>query len=236
MMKPSINLSPSGAIRQERRFQLISQNLSNVQTVGYKKDVPVFSTLFSQALERSGAEKEDLSVISFQQGSMVKTGNRLDLAIEGEGFFKVMTPKGIRYTRAGHFKLDREQRLTHASGFPVLGRSGEISLNGKEMVVEKDGTIKLDGQEGDRIALVTFEDLTRLKKEGNNLFMSEIPQEEKEVEAASLLQGYLEQSNVNPIEEMVKLIDALRTYESCLKVIQSRDELNGKVVNDLGRV
>ncbi|MBM4351797.1 MAG: flagellar hook-basal body complex protein, partial [Deltaproteobacteria bacterium] len=107
---------------------------------------------------------------------------------------------------------------------------------GKEMAVEKDGTIKLDGGEADRIALVTFADPARLRKEGNNLFVSEAPEGEKEVETASILQGYLEQSNVNSIEEMVKLIDALRTYESCLKVIQSRDELNGKVVNDLGRV
>jgi len=235
-MRPSINLSPSGALRQERRFQLISQNLSNVQTAGYKKDVPVFSTLFSQALEHSGGEKQEISVVSFQQGNIEKTGNGLDLAIEGEGFFKVMTPNGIRYTRAGHFKLDREQRLIQADGFPVLGQRGEIRLSGKEMVVEKDGKIKLDGGEADRIALVTFADLTRLRKEGNGLFVSEIPEREKEVETPSIFQGYLEQSNVNSIEEMVKLIDALRTYESCLKVIQSRDELNGKVVNDLGRV
>jgi len=235
-MKPSINLSSSGALRQERRFQLISQNLSNVQTVGYKKDVPVFSTLFSQALDHSGDEKQDTSVVSFQQGSIEKTGNSLDLAIEGEGFFKVMTPNGIRYTRAGHFKLDKEQRLTHANGFPVLGRRGEIRLNGKEMVVEKGGSVKLNGEEADRIALVTFADPTQLRKEGNNLFASEAPEGEKEVEGASLLQGYLEQSNVNSIEEMVKLIDALRTYESCIKVIQSRDDLNGKVVNELGRV
>jgi len=235
-MGSSMNLSPSGALRQERRFQLISQNLSNVQTVGYKKDVPVFSTLFAQALDRSGDEKQDASVVSFQQGSIEKTGNSLDLAIEGEGFFKVMTPNGIRYTRAGHFKLDKEQRLTHANGFPVLGRRGEIRLNGKEMVVEKGGSVKLNGEEADRIALVTFADPTQLRKEGNNLFASEAPEGEKEVEGASLLQGYLEQSNVNSIEEMVKLIDALRTYESCIKVIQSRDELNGKVVNELGRV
>lgn len=227
---------PSGAMRQERRFQLISQNLSNVQTVGYKKDVPVFSSLFAQALEHSGGENREASVVSFQQGNLERTGNRLDLAIEGEGFFKVMTPNGIRYTRAGHFQLDRERKLTHAGRFPVLGRSGEISLNGNEVVVEKDGTIKLDGQVRDRIALVTFVDTTRLKKEGNNLFVLEAPQEEKEVETVSLLQGYLEQSNVNSIEEMVKLIDALRTYESCIKIIQSRDELNGKVVNELGRV
>ncbi len=235
-MRPSINLSPSGALRQERRFQLISQNLSNVQTVGYKKDVPVFSTLFFQALEHSGGERQELSTVSFQQGTIEKTGNSFDLAIEGEGFFKVITPNGVRYTRAGHFKMDREGRLSQADGFPVLGRNGEIRLNGKEMVVEKDGSIKLNGAEADRIALVSFANPSRLKKEGKNLFISETPEDEKEVQSVSVLQGYLEQSNVNSIEEMVRLIDALRTYESCLKVIQSRDELNGKVVNELGRV
>lgn len=235
-MKPWINLFPSGAIRQEKRYQMIAQNLSNVQTVGYKKEVPIFSVLYSQALQHSGGDKEDSSTISFLQGSIEKTGNVLDLAIEGEGFFKVMTPSGVRYTRAGHFKLDREQRLTHPNGFPVLGRNGEIRLNGKEIVVEKDGVVKLDGVEADRIALVTFDDLSRLKKEGNSLFASEMPEGEREVQGASILQGYLEQSNVNPIEEMVKLIDSLRSNEACLRVTQYRDELNGKVVNDMGRV
>jgi flagellar basal-body rod protein FlgG len=231
-----MNISASGALRQERRFQLISQNLSNVQTAGYKKDVPVFSTLFAHRLNFSENQKSEGSAISFQQGSIEKTGNILDLAIDGEGFFKVMTPNGIRYTRAGHFKLDREQRLTNANGFPVLGRNGEIRLNGKGMVVEKDGTVKMDGGEAGRIALVAFADSTRLRKEGNSLFVSEVPEGEREVDSASILQGYLEQSNVNSIEEMVTLIDALRTYEACLKMLQSRDELNGKVVNELGRV
>jgi flagellar basal-body rod protein FlgG len=231
-----MNISGSGALRQERRFQLISQNLSNVQTAGYKKDVPVFSTLFAGRLDFFENQKSEGSAISFQQGSIEKTGNPLDLAIDGEGFFKVMTPNGVRYTRAGHFKLDREQRLTNANGFPVLGRNGEIKLNGKEIVAERDGTIKVDGAEANKIALVTFNDLTRLNKEGNNLLRSATSDGEREVDSASVFQGYLEQSNVNSIEEMVRLIDAIRTYESCLKMLQSRDELNGKVVNELGRV
>jgi len=235
-MNPFTDLSPLGALRQERRFQLISQNLSNVQTVGYKKDVPLFSTLLSQAVDRFPGQKEEESAISFQQGNIEKTGNSLDLAIEGEGFFKVLTPYGIRYTRAGHFKVDREQRLTQADGFPILGKNGEIRLSGKEMIVGKDGRIHSDGAEVNRILLVTFNDPTRLRKEGKNLFLAESPEVEREVEFATVLQGYLEQSNVHSVEEMVKLIDALRTYESCMKMIQARDELTGKVVNELGRV
>ncbi len=235
-MQPVMLLAPSGAIRQERRFQLISQNLSNVQTVGYKKDVPVFSTLFLDAIHHFQDESQNTSVTSFQQGNIERTGHHLDLAIEGEGFFKVKTPQGVRYTRAGNFKMDKDQRLIHAEGFPILGRRGEIRLNGNEVVVEKDGTIKVDGSESGRIALVTFPDLSCLRKEGNGLFVSDRPDEEREIEGGTMLQGYLEQSNVNPIEEMVKLIDSLRSYESCMKVIQARDELTGRAVNEMGRV
>lgn len=236
MMKTTPILSPAGASRQEKRFQLISQNLSNVLTAGYKKDVPVFSVLFSQRMNPLQTESPDTSAISFQQGGLQKTGNPLDLAIDGEGFFKVMTPSGVRYTRAGHFRLDKEQRLTNADGFPVLGRGGEIKLKGKEITVEKGGVIKADGSEAGRISLVTFLDPGRLKKEGHTLFTMEIPAEEREVTNASVLQGHLEQSNVDPIEEMVKLIDATRTYESCLKAVQSWDEMDEKMANDLGRV
>ncbi len=234
-MNPSIFLSASGALRQEKRLQLISQNLSNAQTTGYKKDVPLFYTLFSQAMGQV-QEERGFSSISLQQGHLEKTGNPLDLALEGEGFFKVMTPLGVRYTRAGHFILDREQRLSHPEGYPVLGKNGEVRLSGKEIVVEKDGSIRMDGSESHRIAVVTFASPDRLKKEGRNLFVAETPEEEREAREVSVLQGYLEQSNVNAIEEMIGLIDSLRTYEACMKMIQSRDELHGKVVNDLGRV
>jgi flagellar basal body rod protein FlgG len=102
--------------------------------------------------------------------------------------------------------------------------------------VGKDGTIKVDGAEVDRIDLVNFSDLSGLKKEGHTLFRLEIPQAEGEARDSQLHQGALESSNVNPIEEMVKLIDSLRSYESCMKVIQSNDEMDGRAVNELGRV
>jgi len=235
-MKSTVILSPAMASRQEKRLQLISQNLSNAQTAGYKKDVPIFSALLSQRMNFPQTEWQDTSAISFQQGGAQKTGNILDLAIDGEGFFKVMTPKGVRYTRAGHFRLDKEQRLASADGYPVLGRGGEIRLRGKEITIGKEGVIKADGQEAGRLSLVAFSNPSRLKKEGYNLFRTETPLEEREALTASVLQGYLEQSNVDPIEEMVKLIDATRTFESCMKAVQSWDAMDEKMVNDLGRV
>ena len=113
-------LAPTGFFLQERRFNVISNNLSNTQTTGYKKEVPVFQQLLSPA----GGENRttvDSTVTVFQQGDIQKTGNDFDLAIEGEGFFKIQTPAGIRYTRAGNFGLNKDQMLVQRDGNPVLG-------------------------------------------------------------------------------------------------------------------
>jgi flagellar basal-body rod protein FlgG len=226
-----------GAFRQQRRiFHLTANNLSNVQTVGFKKDVPIFHNVLNQVLDSLQPIPEDGMKTVFDQGTIQKTGNALDLAIDGDGFFKVKTPSGIRYTRAGNFVLSKNKVLTNAEGFPIMGGKKEITLEGNQIVIEKDGAIKVDGNEIDKIALVTFSDLNLLEKEGHTLFRLMTPTAEKGVEQSQTLQGYLEQSNVNTIEEMVKLIDSFRTYEACLKTIQSNDEMDGKAVNEVGRV
>jgi len=221
---------------QDNVFHAIANNLSNIQTPGFKKDFPVFHTMLSQSAGELKRFISDETKIAFQQGDLQKTGSDLDLAVEGEGFFKVRTPHGIRYTRAGNFRLNKEKVLTSADGFPVMGSRGELVLNGQKIVVEKDGTLKMDGSEVDRISPVNFADLQSLKKEGQGLFRLEGFQEEQESPETQVIQGQLESSNVNSVEEMVKLIDALRAYESCLKTIQSQDEIDSKAANELGKV
>ena len=109
-------------------------------------------------------------------------------------------------------------------------------MKGKAITVNKDGTVEVDGAQVDQVAVAAFSDLGLLKKEGQNLFRVEDSREERENQASQVLQGTLEASNVNPVEEMVKMIDSLRTYESCLKMIQSQDELDSKAANEVGRV
>jgi flagellar basal-body rod protein FlgG len=226
-----------GAFREQRRiFHLIANNLSNAQTVGFKKDVLVFHSILNRSWDQLQNSPTDEVKTSFHQGNFQRTGNDLDLAIEGEGFFKTKTPNGLRYTRAGNFKLDRERQLVNAEGMPVMGKNGEIRISGQKISVETDGTIRVDGGEVGQIDLVSFPNLDLLKKEGNNLFRLEVPQEEMEANNSQIVQGVLELSNVNPIEEMVNMVDSLRSYESCLKIVQSQDALNSKAVNDLGRV
>ena len=233
------NSAVIGLFRQQRRYELISNNLSNVQTPGFKKDAPVFHQVFSEALNPSLTALSSDSEISqtlFSQGEIQRSGNLLDLAIEGEGFFKIKTPEGIRYSRNGNLRLTQEGVLIQSNGFPVLGKNGEITLKGSKVAVEKDGTIKVDGETQDQLALVTFADLKGLLKQGKSLFKLETEQEEKAAEGGQILQGAQEGSNVNSMEEMVQLIDALRSFEACHKVVQVQDEMNARAVNDLAKV
>ncbi len=237
MMGSVRNVALQGAIRQQKRvFDIISNNLSNVQTVGFKRDVTLFYPILNQAHNPIQHTPTDGVKTLFHQGSIQKTGNSLDLAIDGEGFFKVMTPEGVRYTRAGNFGLNKGKVLKNADGFPVLGGRGEIRIEGQTIVVEANGSIKVDGKEQDQIIPVTFPNLDLLKKEGHSLFRLEVPQNEIEARDSQILQGALESSNVNPVGEMIDLVDSMRSYEACLKVMMSHHELDTKVVNELGKV
>lgn len=229
-------LLATGFQKQMHVFDVISNNLSNVQTPGFKRDVPVFREVLVASRNGTSRQTQEQVKTVFEQGDLQRTGNPLHLAIEGEGFFRVKTPSGIRYTRAGNFRINREKMLIHESGFPVLGRQGEVTLRGREIVVEKNGSIKVDGSEIDQIVPVSFRDLGGLKHEGQGLFRLEGAQPEIPAEESSLLQGSLELSNVNPVQEMVKLIECLRTYESCAKMIHSNDEMDAKASNEIGRI
>lgn len=221
--------------RQEHLFGTLSNNVSNAHTVGFKKDVPIFKTLLGQSQARMVQIVEDGTKTVFDQGEMHKTGNELDVAIEGPGFFKVNTPQGVRYSRAGNFGLDQQKKLVHTSGYPVLGEKGEITLSGKNIAIGKDGSIRMDGNEVARLAVVEFSDPGLLRKEGANLFRSDELTQEILSTKSVVNQGNIEASNVNPVTEMVKLIESLRSYEAYIKVMQSGDEMDGKSVNEVGR-
>jgi flagellar basal-body rod protein FlgF len=225
-----------GALREEKRYSVIANNLSNSQTIGFRKDNLVFREAIDRASNRFSSEKTGRSLISFQQGELQTTGNPLDVAIDGEGFFKIGTPQGIRYTRSGRFELNNDKILVSASGFPVMGRTGEINLTGKNISIDRDGSIRVDGNPVDQLSIVTLPDPSLLEKEGQTLLKSDVPQEETEDRESQVIQGSLESSNTNVVEEMMKMLDSLRIYESCMKAIQSNDELNAKAVNEVGRV
>jgi flagellar basal-body rod protein FlgF len=229
------HLASLGALREEKRYSVIANNLSNSQTAGFKKENLVFRKVIENVSNQLRGEEMGSMVISFQQGELETTGNSLDVAIDGEGFFKIKTPQGIRYSRAGKFELNSDKTLVNSSGFPVMGKNGEITLGSRNVSIGKDGSIQAGGSTVDHLAVVTLQDPTLLKKEGQTLLRLEVPQEEGEESEAQVIQGTLELSNVNAVEEMIKMLDSLRTYESCMKLIQANDELNSKAVSEVGK-
>jgi flagellar basal-body rod protein FlgF len=175
---------------------------------------------------------------SFRQGPLRDTGNPLDLALEGPGFFAVETPGGVRYTRAGSFRLDAEGYLTDQTGYRVLGVDGPIQVGQAATVaVGQDGSVFADGVLVGTLLVVDFADPnTELRKEGANLFA---PQEEAAplaAEGTRVAQGTLEGSAVNVVESLVRLIELQRAYEASQRVVRSYDETLDRTVNDLARI
>jgi flagellar basal-body rod protein FlgF len=204
-----------------------------------------------------GAENSKVMVAgsftNFQQGQLVPTGSPLDLGIQGKGFFEFLTPNGVRYGRKGTFTLNGEGVLVNEKGYPVLGSleipetpanqpalpqpsERMITIKGNSIVVMENGEILLDGRKRGALSIVEFKDPHSLRKEGNSLFIN---RDVKNILAqqtnTKVRQGFLEQSNVNAIEEMSKLLKAHRHFESIQKVIKAYDTLSGKAVNEISR-
>jgi len=174
---------------------------------------------------------------SFEQGSLVASGNSLDIAFQGKGFFAIETPKGERYTRSGEFTLDSEGYVTTKEGYKVLGQNGYIQIQGKNIIIDEKGQVFSDDNEVDTLKLVDFTDYKLLEKEGDSLFTDVSGDPQNMIAAAGLLQqGFTEASNVNSVKQMVEMITVLRSYEANQKIIKTHDEMLDKAVNEIGRI
>ena len=195
----------------------------------------------------------------YTQGSFKQTENSFDLALEGKGFFCVETENGERYTRNGSLLIDRDGWLVTKDGYRVLGENGPVQIKKNNFIVDEDGNVyqnleyaedplRLVSMEEnewndtvltDRLKIVDFPKLRYVKKEGSSLYRETEYSGTafvREVERPKVRQGFLEQSNVNPVTEMVNLIEVHRSYEANQRMIQSNDAALGKAVNEVGRV
>lgn len=250
----------SGMLAEARRNDVIANNLANVDTTGFKKDTTVIRSFEEMLLRRFndpvelppkgrrvdlrpiigplgvGAGVDDIAT-DFVAGPQAFTQNPLDLALEGDGFFTVLTPRGERYTRNGAFYLNGEGVLVTSEGYPVLGENGLITLREGEATIDRSGQISLGGAPVDRLRIVEFADLRGLRKEGDSLWVATpIAGPPMQSADAVVKQGYREKSNVNVIREMVEMIAAVRAYEANQKAVQAHDELMAKAVNQVGSV
>ncbi len=247
--------SYTGMKTQQRRVEAISNNIANIDTVGFKRD-RVVETSFKDVLTKkirdyqpiknigtmSLGAKVDRVFIDFSQGSLKQTDGQFDLAIEGKGFFKlgILNEKGElveKYTRDGSFTLNEKNELVNTEGAYVLSGGKKINLgdDNARARINADGSIYVKEELKAKIDIVDFENMQSLRKEGDSNFIT--TKESKEIAfKGKIVQGFLENSGVNSAEEMIDLIAATRIYEANQKIIQTYDETMNKVANDIARI
>ncbi len=237
-------ISASGMSTQMRNQEVISNNLANVDTAGFKKDnlvVDSFSQMLIQRMQDPADQGQSpaLGTISlgsnplgtvtdFSEGSMVLTQRPLDFAVNGKGFFVVETPRGVAYTRQGSFSLSAEGVLVTEEGYPVMGENGPMEM-GPNAHLDDRGEIVEEGAILNRLAIVELSPAD-IVKQGESLYRLTELGEERPAEQATAVQGYLESSNVNAVSEMVNMIAGLRSYEANQKALLAQDETLGQLI------
>lgn len=240
---------------QEKKMDVISNNLANVNTNGYKKDSAVFNSFNSILVKRINdyfvpsqpsnqvgnmSLSTDIGQIytDYQQGNLINTSNSTDVAFSGDSnsFFTIEVPEGSekteKYTRDGAFSLDSTGKLVTKEGYAVLGEYGPIMLQRQDFVINEKGEVLENGELVDKLKIKTFKETDILRKVGSNLATVEGEAEEKPFEG-KIMQGFVEGSNVNSIREMIDMISVVRAYEANQKIIKVHDEMLGRAVNDI---
>ncbi|MEZ5937979.1 MAG: flagellar basal-body rod protein FlgF [Hyphomonadaceae bacterium] len=235
-----VGLSAQQVLRQ--RMDMTANNLANMTTTGFKTERLVMRELSERPAAASDLPKDIAFVDAwslqrdFSNGPLMRTGNALDVAIEGEGFFAIGAAGGEAYTRDGSFSMAQDGSLVTRNGDPVLGEGGAIRLNpeGGPVTVNDNGAIMQDGAEAGRLKVVAFDTPAALEKLGSNLWRAtdEAPRAPTQMRVSS---GFLEGSNVNPVLELTQMIEISRMYQSVSQAISNADELRGTSIDKLSR-
>ncbi len=258
----------SAAISQQQKVDTIANNVANANTPGFKKSDITFrehltilekgksdnllpnktwspEDFYNTHGNESSFVKTDGTYTNFNQGQIVPTGNMYDLALKGRGFFEVLSPNGVRYTRKGNFTINNEGRLITDQGFFVLNKNTGttekspaqrvISMPQGKFSVTKEGGVISNDEIIANINLVEFVDQHNLRKEGNSLYSNQDKKNIADETKTKIYQGFQEQSNVNVIQEMSELIKASRNFESIQRVIKTYDNMSEKLNNNILR-
>ena len=242
----------TGMATQRSRMDVVTNNIVNAQTTGFKKD-DVMSSSFEKVMLDETGDPNVLSTANevgpysfgthvnqvytdFSDGSPEQTDRNCDLAISGDGFFAVQTPQGERYTRAGNFEVDSQGYLVTSDGYSVLGSNGPIKVGSENFSVDSEGNVTAGGSRAGTLRIVSFADTGTLRKQGDNLYYANGGGTPTAAKGYQILQGYQESSNVGIADEMVDMMTIYRAYEANQKVLSMTDETLGLAVNNLGNL
>lgn len=218
-----------------QRLNTIANNAANVMTPGYKRELLANIGHFDSLLSQQSTQPTLSAIVDTKPGIQMLTGNPLDLALLNEGYFEVMSDYGRAYTRQGSFKLDEKGKLVSQTGHAVSGTSGDIYLSGSNPSVDKEGNVFDDGELVAQLKVVSFGRDQSLVKLGGGLFIPTSQSTNVETIIPRVSQGHLESSNVDSAQEMIKLVETFRHFETSHKVLQAYDELNDKALKNLSQ-
>jgi flagellar basal-body rod protein FlgG len=231
------------------RVDRVAMNLSNALTPAYKREVAVvraqsssqansFARLLdagmADAMSRNVPENQVEVLSDTRPGTLKSTGQNLDLAIAGPGYFEVQTDNGAAYTRQGNFRMDARGRLVTAQGYPVMGKGGDIYLNTSQPSIDAAGNIIENKLPVGQLKIVQFDKPAGLRRLGDGLVAAGEGMAQLQDSEIQVKQGYLENANVSSMHEMVELTQTMRHFESMQKVAQGYDEMLGTAIRKLG--
>lgn len=240
-----IGISRQMALRRE--LEVVSNNIANLNTTGFKADTAVFEEFLmprASADQFAGADRK----VSFVQdrstwhdhgqGAIKQTGNPLDIAIDGSAFLVVQTPSGERYTRNGSMQISPTGELVTTAGHKVLGDGGPIQFqtDDKEIAINRDGTITVPGGSRGKLRLVQFDDVQRLQKDGSSTFKAPDGVEANPAQTPHVIQGAIEQSNVKSVLEMTRMIEVTRRYTQMSSMLQQHHDMRRSSLDKLADV
>lgn len=236
-------ISLSRQIALQRQMDVVANNMANINTTGFKGEqllfeeyvMPVARDRDFPRIDQPLSYVQDWATVhDLAAGAMQQTGNELDVALSGEGFFAVQAPAGERWTRSGAFQISAAGLLVDMNGNPVLGEGGGTIQFGPEetgISVAQDGSLSSSAGPKGRLRLVEFDDPQGLVREGSNLFSGGAPVAATNTRA---MQGYVERSNVSGVSEMAEMIRVTRAYESVASMTQRQDDLRRTAIQRLG--
>jgi flagellar basal-body rod protein FlgF len=240
----AIYVALSRQMTLRRELDVTANNIANVDTAGFKVESLMVKTdpqVSANPQDPAGPLKyvlDDGVARDFGQGALHQTDRPLDVGIEGDGFFKVQTPQGERYTRDGRFTMTADGRLATASGALLQGEGGDITVDPTkgEVSIAADGTISQGATKVGKLTVVEFPNKGDLEKDGDNLYRNTTNLAPTTASSAVLHQGMLESSNVNAVLQVTRLIEISRAYESISKMMEQTAELDRGAVQRLGKV
>jgi len=253
-MQNALLVGLSRQVALSREMDVIANNLANMNTTGFKADGAVFEEYISPTASADNFPAADRRIsfvqdratwMDLSQGPLERTGNALDVAINGKGYLVVQTPRGERYTRNGAMQINSNGELVTAEGFQVMGESGPITFQPKDrnIAISQDGTISVqagnntqtESQRG-QLRLVSFDQPGRLQKDGTGVFQAPAgvtPQADK---LSRVMQGTIEKSNVRSVIEMTRMIEVTRSYTHVANILTQQAELRRTAIDKLAEV